>query len=213
VVAVKISKFSKILEEVAPGIPKPLRELEQYTTPAHIALRVAQHAKLSGLLDESIVVDLGAGTCRLSLAALLLGAPKAVAVDIDRRLQPLCMEAARRLGLESLIEFIVSRISRDTGPISYCGDCIVVTNPPFGVWRRGVDTEFILYALSLKPARIYAILKSGNLEYHRGLALSRGYDVKLLWTLKFPIPASMEHHRSRVRRVDVDVLCYERKGG
>lgn len=210
-VAVRISKISKLLEEVTPGIPKPIRELEQYTTPAHIALRIAQHAKLSGLLEDSVVVDLGAGTCRLSLATLLLGAPKVVAVDIERRLQPLCMEAARRLGLEGFIEFIVSHISRDRGPIGSCEGCIVVTNPPFGVWRRGADTEFILYALSLKPSRVYAILKSGNLGYHRGLALSRGYNVKLLWTLKFPIPASMEHHSSRVRRVDVDVLCYERE--
>ncbi len=212
-VDMRISRLSRMLEEATPRIPEPIRELEQYTTPAHIALRIAQHAKLSGLLDDNIVVDLGAGTCRLSIAALLLGAPKAIAVDVDRRLQPICMEAARRFNLEGAIEFIASRISRDSGPLARCEDCIIVTNPPFGVWRRGADTEFILYALSLKPARVYAILKSGNLEYHGDLALSMGYKVRLLWTFKFPIPASMEHHRSRVRRVDVDVLCYERGGG
>ena len=43
--------------------------------------------------------------------------------------------------------------------------------------------------------------------------MSRGYDVKLLWTFKFPIPASMKHHRSRVKRVEADVLYYERKDG
>lgn len=206
----KISKLTKILEDFAPRIPKPIRDLEQYTTPAEIALRIAQHAKLSGILDDSIVVDLGAGTCRLGLAALLLGAPKVLAVDIDRRFQPLCIEASRRLGFEGALEFVVSRIARDLGPLAKCEDCIVVTNPPFGVWSRGADTEFILYALSLNPRRVYAILKSGNLDYHRGLALSKGYSLRLLWTLKFPIPASMEHHRSRVRRVDVDVVYFER---
>jgi putative methylase len=213
VVEVRISNLARMLEEATPRIPEPIRELEQYTTPADIALRIAQHAKLSGLLEGRTVIDLGAGTCRLSIAALLLGASRALAVDVDRRLQPLCLEAARRFNLEGSLEFIASHISRDKGPLAVCEDCIVVMNPPFGVWRRGADTEFILYALSLKPVRVYAILKSGNLEYHGELALGRGYSVKLLWTFKFPIPASMEHHRSRVRRVDADVLCYERRGG
>jgi len=206
----KLSRLAKLLEEVAPRIPEPSRDLEQYTTPAEIALSIALHAKLSGLLDENIVVDLGAGTCRLGLAALMLGAPKVVAIDVDRRLQPVCMEAARRLGFEGALEFVVSHITRSTGPLAVCENCVIVTNPPFGVWIRGADTEFILYALSLKPLRLYAILKSGNLEYHRGLALREGYEVRLLERRKFPIPASMEHHRSRVRRVDVDVVYFER---
>lgn len=210
-VNMSLSKLARILEEVTPRIWEPSRDLEQYTTPADIALMVAQHAKLSGLLEDNIVVDLGAGTCRLSLATLLLGAPKAIAVDVDKRFQEVCLRAARILGLEGLLEFVASRITSDTGPIASCDNCIVVMNPPFGVWRRGADTEFVLYALSIKPVRVYAILKSGNLDYHRGLAMSRGYEARLLWTLKFPIPASMEHHRSRVRRVDVDVVCFERR--
>ncbi|MFN4046207.1 MAG: METTL5 family protein [Acidilobaceae archaeon] len=206
----KIQSLAAILEKAAPPIPEPLRDLEQYTTPSELALSIAQHAKLSGLLDDAIVVDLGAGTCRLALAALMLGAPKAVAVEADHRLAELCVGAAETLGLEGRLQFVTSMVLRDEGPLAPGYNYLVLSNPPFGVWRRGADTEVILYGLRLKPLRMYAILKASTLDYHRGLALKEGYSVEVLWRRLFPIPASMEHHESRIRRVEVNIVCFRK---
>jgi len=87
----------------------------------------------------------------------------------------------------------------------------VVTNPPFGVWRRGADWEVLSYALNLGPEAVYAILKSGNLEFHAREAARRGYRARLLARRSFHIPAQMRHHRARVRRVEVDIVEFARE--
>jgi putative methylase len=206
-----VGRLAKLLEEAAPRIPSPRRELEQYTTPADLALRLASHAAVSGLLDDSSVADLAAGSCRLALAFLMMGASRAAAVEVDGRLSDLCLGAARRLGLEDRLVFIESRISGSRGPLRRGAFEIVVTNPPFGVVRRGADWEILSYALALEPLRVYAILKSGNIKFHEREAAKRGYTASLLFKERFPIPASMPMHRSRVRWIDVDIVLFERR--
>ncbi|MEB3861315.1 MAG: hypothetical protein GSR84_03750, partial [Desulfurococcales archaeon] len=106
-----------------------------------------------------------------------------------------------------------SRVSGRRGPLAPCSVDLVVTNPPFGVQRRGADWEVLLHALEASRHRVYAILKSGNIDYHRRAAARVGYRVRLLGSSPFPIPASMRHHVSRMRRVMVDVVLFEREGG
>ena len=199
----RVSRLAPVLEEAAPPIPSPDRRLEQYTTPAEEALKIAVHLSSRGHLDETIV-DLAAGTCRLALAALLAGAPRAVAVDADPRLAGLCMQAARRLDLEGRLQPVTSWITRGRGPLSRAR--VIMSNPPWGVWRRGADWEILSYALSLRPSVVIAILKSGNIAFHKEKAREHGYTVRLLWSFSFPVPASMPGHRSRVRRFTADVV-------
>ncbi|BAN89795.1 METTL5 family protein [Aeropyrum camini] len=207
-----VGRAKVALETAVTPIPSPRRELEQYTTPADIAVRIAVDALLRGLLEGARAADLAAGTCRLGLALLLYGAFSVAAVEADERLGRLCLEAAERLGLGGRLFFVASRVSRRGGPL--CVGCvdIVVTNPPFGVWRRGADWEVLEHALLLKPKAVYAIVKSGNLRYHGLRAARLGYSTLLISKEQFPIPASMPGHRSRVRRVSVDVILFSRVG-
>ncbi|MCE4602807.1 MAG: METTL5 family protein [Desulfurococcales archaeon] len=199
--------------ESVPPIPSPDPGLEQYTTPAELALSIAGHALHSGLLQGSTVADLGAGTCRLAAALLLLGAGRVVAVDADPRLAPICLDALERLGVGGRLAYIISRVTGHRGPLAPCSVDLVASNPPFGVHRRGADWEVLLHALEAARLRVYAILKSGNIDYHRRAAARMGYRVRLLESRPFPIPASMRHHVSRIRRVMVDVVLFEREGG
>ncbi|MCE4611390.1 MAG: METTL5 family protein [Desulfurococcales archaeon] len=210
--AATIGRLARLLEEAAPKIPSPRRELEQYTTPADLALRVASHAALRGLLEGAVVADLAAGSCRLGLAALMLGAGRVVAVEADVRLAEVCLAAARVLGLSQSISFIASRIRGRVGPLAPGLVDIALTNPPFGVVRRGADWEVLSHAMEARVPRIYAILKSGNMEFHKREASRRGYRATLLFKEKFPISASMPIHRSRVRWIYVDVVLFERGG-
>ena len=84
-------------------------------------------------------------------------------------------------------------------------------NPPFGVQRPHADTEMLVYAMSLGARSVYAILKSGNEHYHSRLAEKMGYSFQVLYRERFPLPATMRHHRSRIRRVAVDVVVFERR--
>jgi len=206
----RAARLARLVEEAIPRIPDPDPSLEQYTTPGEIAARLA----LTIVMREGApgrLLDLGAGTCRLSLPLLLLGAGSVLAVDADPRLPGLCMEAAARLGVEERITYVVSHVTRDTGPAARGRVPLVVMNPPFGVQRPHADTEMIVYALSLHPRRVYAILKSGNEHYHSRLARSMGYRFRVLYRESFPLPATMRHHRSRMRRVKVDVAVFERE--
>ncbi len=204
--AMSLRRLKVLLEQVVPPIESPSRELEQYTTPAEVALLMASWAREAGILDGSVVADLGAGTCRIALAALMLGARAAVAVDLDERLALPCIKAAAALGLSDRLAYVISRLGEDSGPLRAGHVDIVMMNPPFGVWRRGADRTFLTYAMSLGPRAVVAAVKSGNLEFHGRLALQRGYRLKLIGGYDFPIPASMPHHRSRIRRVKVDII-------
>jgi putative methylase len=209
VVDLRISSLARILEETVPRIPEPREELEQYTTPAELALRVSSYALIK--FKNAVVADLGAGTCRIALASLLLGASKVVAVDVDPRLPPLCMDAARRLGLEDRLLYVISYVFKDSGLLKNVD--VIISNPPFGVKRRGADREFLEFSMRSRVPLIIAIVKSGNFNFHRGLALREGYEARLLWSEPFPIPASMPKHRSRIRRVLVDVIEFRRGDG
>ncbi len=193
-----------LLEKEVPRIESPSKELEQYTTPAELAIAMASVPLMKGVLQDALVADLGAGTCRIALAALLLGAAKAIAVDFDARLGPLCMGAAQRLGLSGRLAYVSSWIR--PGPLREGLVDVILMNPPFGVWRRGADREFLEYSMSLSPRMIVALVKSGNLEFHENLAKSMGYSFSFLGTYYFPIPAAMPHHRSRIKRIKVDMI-------
>jgi len=206
----RASRLARLIEETVPSIPEPDPGLEQYTTPGDIAARLA-HTIVMREGPPRRVADLGAGTCRLSLPLLVLGAGSAVAVDADPRLPRYCLGAAEELGVEERLAYILSWVSRGSGPLAPGSVDIVVMNPPFGVQKPHADTEMILYALSLGPRSVYAILKSGNEQYHSRLARSMGYRFRVLYRERFPLPATMRHHRSRIRRVDVDVAVFERE--
>jgi len=71
-----------ILSKLKPAEnPKP--SLEQYTIPSDLAAEILNLAHLSGDIKNKIVFDLGCGTGRLALGALLMGAKEVVGVDID----------------------------------------------------------------------------------------------------------------------------------
>ncbi len=205
----RASQLAILVEKYVPRIPDPDPSLEQYTTPGELAARIALEAAKSFDADAR-AADLGAGTCRLAAALALAGFEYIVAIEGDPRLPPLCIEGLEHLGVRGRVDIIVSRIASRQGPLAQGSIDLVVMNPPFGVQRRGADRVFLEYAFSLAPQRIYAILKSGNEDFHSRLAEGAGYAMRVLYKEWFPLPATMMHHRSRIRRVLVDVVEFER---
>jgi putative methylase len=206
-----LRRLAALLSRVVPPIPNPMVDFEQYPTPTEIAVRLATAALEAGGEGPSAYADLGSGTCRLTAALALLGASRVVAVEYDQRLCPLCRGALESLGLGNRVAVTCSFLNSTSGPLRPGAFDVIVSNPPFGVHRRGADREFLIYALRLKPRAAFFILKSGNLRFHERLASSMGYHTRLLWTDYIPLSASMPHHRSRIRRVRVDIVEFRRQ--
>ncbi len=210
-VMARLRALAAEIERAVPPIEGPSRRLEQYTTPGELAALVALDAA-SKLDSCSWAVDLAAGTCRLAAAVALVLGCRVVAVEYDSRLWEHCRLGLERLGVGGYVAFVSHWIGEGRGPLAVHPD-LVVTNPPFGVVRKGADWEILGYALSaLRPSLAYAILKSGNLGFHESMASRYGYKARLLARSEFPIPASMPRHRSRIRRVAVDVVIFEPEG-
>ena len=74
-----------ILSKLKP-IQNPKPSLEQYTIPSSLAAEILNLATLSGDIEGKKVVDLGCGTGRLALGAMLLDAKEVVGVEIDENL-------------------------------------------------------------------------------------------------------------------------------
>ncbi|AFZ70883.1 putative RNA methylase [Caldisphaera lagunensis DSM 15908] len=198
------------LEKTLPSITNPIRDLEQYNTPSEIILDMLNHAYISNIIQDSTVLDLGSGTCRIALASLIFGASKAIGLEIDDRFFKYCLYGEETFGLRGRLLLIKTFINENLGLIRKNHIDLIIMNPPFGVWNRNADKRFLEYAFSLNPKRIYSVLKSGNLNFHESLSNKWGYRLRLLNTREFPIPASMTYHKSRIRRVKVDVLLFEK---
>jgi putative methylase len=205
-----LPELAMFLDRNIPGILKPKYMLEQYTTPGDLAARILWLAHMREGLTNKKVADLGAGTCRLAIGAAVLGS-SVVAVEADCRLLKICRETLEVLGLSHKILPVCSYITEHSGPIKPDSIDLVIMNPPFGVAKKGADAQFLKYAFSLRPNMIYAILKSGNINFHNKIALLHGYVGRIAFTYMFPIPAVMEKHRSRMRRISVDVIVFTRK--
>ncbi|MGC8572434.1 MAG: hypothetical protein C0172_03590 [Caldisphaera sp.] len=205
-----IKNVKVFLENELPSIDSPSRNLEQYNTPSEIILDMLNHAYISNVIENSIVLDLGSGTCRIALASLIFGASKAIGIEVDERFFRQCLYAEESLGLKGRLFLINAYINKNLGLIKKGSIDLIIMNPPFGVWKRNADKTFLEYAFSLSPNRIYSVLKSGNLNFHSALSYRWGYRLRLISTREFPIPASMEHHKSRIRRVKVDVVLFEK---
>ena len=185
-----------------PEIPSPSEYLEQYTTPPEIAADFVWEAFMRGDIEGRHVVDLGCGTGRLTAASLILGASRATCIDIDEEAVGVAKEwFIKNIG--GVTEFVVGDVV-EAFPLRYIGDCTVVMNPPFGVWRRGADIAFLEAAASV-CGTIYSMHKyvPKSMAYLLSLMKGRGFGCEVLKVVNFPIRWFLERHRSRVRYVKV----------
>ncbi len=185
-----------------PEIPSPSEYLEQYTTPPEIAADFVWEAFMRGDIEDRHIVDLGCGTGRLTAASLILGASRATCVDIDEEAVRLAREWLTE-NVDSITEFLVSDVV-EALPLRFIGDCTVVMNPPFGVWRRGADAAFLKAATSICDI-IYSMHKyvPESIAYLSRLMGDQGFRCEIVKTVDFPIRWFLERHRSRVRYVRV----------
>ena len=91
--------LEKALLAIAPH-PTPKAYLEQYTIPPEVAAEILYTATYiyDDIIDKTII-DLGCGTGRLAIGAVLLGAKEAVGVDLDKVAVEIALKNAEKLGV------------------------------------------------------------------------------------------------------------------
>lgn len=190
--------------------PFPKAFLEQYTIPVDVAADMLfQAAYAHDDVIEKTVADLGCGTGRLAIGAVLLGARKAVGIDIDRVAVKTAKSNAEKLELRKKTSWAAG----DIDVLHGCFDA-VLQNPPFGVQKRSADRRFLLKALELAPA-IYSLHKSGegNRDFIKRFIERHGGKVTSIFQMKLNIPRMFKFHTKLRHEVDVDLYRIERSSG
>ncbi len=200
--------LERALQQVEPH-PSPEAFLEQYTIPVDVAsefLFLAAYAN-DDIIGKS-VVDLGSGSGRLAMGAVLLGAKEAVGVDIDRSAVKKARENAERFSLMGRLSWIAGDVDVLRGRFN-----TVLQNPPFGVQRRSADRRFLLKAMELAP-RVYSLHKGGeaNRAFIKRFIEANGGKVTSIFQMEFNIPRMFKFHTERRHEVDVDLYRIEVAG-
>jgi len=198
--------LERTLLQVEPH-PSPKAYLEQYTIPADLAVEILFAAAY--IHDDVIgktVADLGCGTGRLSLGAVLLGTAEAIGVDIDNDAVKIAMQNAEKLGLKGKTCWVAGDIDALRGNFS-----TVLQNPPFGVQKRSADRRFLLKALELAPI-VYSLHKGGekNRIFIKRFIEGHGGKVTGIFPMKLNIPRMFKFHTKRKHEVQVDLYRIRR---
>ncbi len=178
--------------------------LEQYPTPATIAASVLYAAQMEhNDITGKTVCDLGCGDGIFTIGAALLGANRAIGIDVQSKALKASQMNSRSLGTEGTVDWVLGDVS------SLQVRCLVdtvVSNPPFGVKKRGADLRFLKKAISIADVT-YSMHLAGdkNRVFLKNEIEKLGARVAQLETFQFPIGRLFEYHKKQKHMVDVDL--------
>jgi len=174
----------------------PKLSLEQYTTPADLAAEILFHACYTfGDIEGRSVVDLGTGTGRLAIGAVILGADYAVGIDIDNEV----VNFASHEFIGSNLNWIVGDISVLRGRFD-----TVLMNPPFGTKQEHADIRFLETALHLGSV-IYSVHKTATQEFLENWLQNHTANYQIIMNTKMEIGHQFNFHRKSRYAVDAQV--------
>lgn len=188
------------------------RELEQYPTPTQLVAHVVWLGLLKGDIEGQTVADYGCGDGRLAVASLLVGASRALCIEID--------EDLLKLGMRTILQYYYSIyfkilfIVGDATRILFRNTRTVIMNPPFGVVRsnRGLDVKFLVSALK-SSKKVYSFHKysEGFMRLLKKIAGALNLDLEYVELVDFEIPMLYSRHRRRMHRFKVVLVILAKK--
>lgn len=178
--------------------------LEQYPTPADIAASIIYAAQMEHSdITGKVVCDLGCGDGAFTIGAALLGAERVIGIDMQSKALKEAAENSILLGTENRTDFVLGDV--ESLELS-CRVDTVLSNPPFGVKKRGADLLFLSKAMRIAKV-IYSIHLAGekNREFLRSSIEKLGGKISQIETFEFPIPKIYKFHRKRMHLTQVDL--------
>jgi putative methylase len=195
----------------------PKIALEQYCIDAQSAVDIVYFAGVEFTdIKNKLVIDLGAGTGRLSIASAFLQASYVLSVDIDINALKILKTNVRELGLENIIFPLCTEVNHFEIVKQLLPKGIHITtieNPPFGVQRKTADRFFLQKAFSFSDV-VYSI-HVANQKVHQFL---KKFIKKFNWEIDYVFPFNLklertyEFHKQKTKSVNVNIYRFKRKG-
>ncbi|MHA1448759.1 MAG: METTL5 family protein [Candidatus Hodarchaeales archaeon] len=188
----------------------PSTKYEQYTSTSHILKHL--HGKIHQYIENKNIIDLGCGTGVISVFCSLIGAKKVLGIDIDDQNVIQGQEFARK--------YHFSNINWLIAPIEFlnfkrfqlsCSFTTVITNPPFGAWRRGIDIRFVQIGLRIANNVIsfHKHHKKTRPLLNR-VAEESGFSCDIILSEKLILEKTMKFHKLEKYPVDIDIYVFNK---
>lgn len=197
-----------IILSMLKGFKDPNLRQEQYITDSEIASVVLWNAYMLGDIDRKRIADLGCGPGILGIGALLLGAKKAVFIDIDKNALETSKNNLAKLKSEfSHLSGHAEFINQDINEATIDAD-VVLQNPPFGTKIKHHDVIFLENAFNTAPV-VYSFHKSESKAFLERFSAKKNARMTHVWNFKFPLKATFSFHRRQIHRIDVSCFRFE----
>ncbi|WP_053947475.1 METTL5 family protein [Halolamina sediminis] len=190
------------------GFRDPDVTLEQYPTPPDLAAHLLHLAGLQGDIAGRTVLDLGAGTGLLALAAACRDPTRVVGLERDADALAVARENERAVAAGTPVDWL--RADATHPPLPADSVSTVVTNPPFGAQsgNEGADRAFLRTAASVAGVS-YSIHNAGSQAFVESFAADEGGDVTHAFAAEFEIPRLYDHHERERAEIEVEVFRIE----
>jgi len=178
--------------------------LESYPTPPVVAAAVLFAAQMEhGDIANKTVFDLGCGDGVFAIGAALLGAQRVVGVDVQTKALKVSQRNSASLGTEGTTDWVLG----DVNSLEVRGSIdTVVSNPPFGVKKRGADLKFLRKAVSIAGVTYSMHLAiEKNRVFLKEAIEELGAVVTQIETFEFPIPRIYDFHKKEKHLIGVDL--------
>jgi putative methylase len=149
-------------------------------------------------LSGRTVADLGCGTGILAIGALLLGAARAVGIEVDPTAAALARSNAQAVGVA--LDVVNGPVDSWQEPVD-----TVLMNPPFGAQRRHADRPFWAAAFRLARRRIYAFALADSRTFIGRTTVAAGGRVEETGPVEWSLPPTFAHHARRRMDLPVDL--------
>ncbi|MFX0034416.1 MAG: METTL5 family protein [Candidatus Hermodarchaeota archaeon] len=191
----------------------PKVELEQYCIDASCAVDIIYYAGFEfNDINENIIIDLGAGTGRLSIASALLKASYVLSIDIDLGALNILRKNILKLKLDNIIFPICAdieyfEISKKNIPEKM--KVTTIMNPPFGVQTKYADRRFLVKAFSFSDT-IYSIHLANEKVHKFILSYIKKFDWKIdnVFPFTMVLEKSFPFHNRRAKKINVNVYRF-----
>ena len=190
------------------GFRDPDATLEQYPTPPDLAAHLLHLADLQGDIAGRTVLDLGAGTGVLALAAACRDPDRVLGLERDADALAVARENEDAVEPGTPVDWLHADATRP--PLPADSVSTVVTNPPFGAQsgNEGADRAFLRTAASL-AAVSYSIHNAGSRAFVESFAADEGGEVTHAFAAEFEIPRLYDHHERERATIEVELFRIE----